>query len=75
MLNRINLQRIIANVCAILRQIDTEVIIYDHHVARGALFQERLSEVYDTASKEGRAFLTAAEWLGREPLVLALTKE
>lgn len=71
MLKRINLQRIIVNVCAILRHIDAEVIIYDHHVARGALFKERLSEVYDTAYREGRAFLTAAEWLGREPLVLA----
>ncbi len=75
MLNRINLQRIITNVCAILCHIDIQVIIYDHHVARGALFKERLSQVYDTAFREGRAFLTAAEWLGREPLVLALTKE
>lgn len=74
LLNQINLQRVIANVCAILRHTDAEVI-YDHHVARGALFKERLSEVYDTASKEARRFQTAAEWLGREPLILTLTEE
>lgn len=69
MLNRINLQRAIENVCSIIRNTDTKVIIYDHHLLRDTHFRERVAQVYVVAREERKTFLTAAEWLGQEPLI------
>jgi len=75
MLNRINLQRAIDNVCSIIRNTDTKVIIYDHHLLRDTHFRERMAQVYTVAREERKTFLTAAEWLGQEPLVERLARK
>ena len=74
MLNLINLRRAIENMKKIIRSIDSELIIYDHHLPREPRYRERVKEVYETAKEEGKDVLTAAEYLGREPAVLTASK-
>ncbi|MCD6536242.1 MAG: MBL fold metallo-hydrolase [Thaumarchaeota archaeon] len=71
MLNLINLQRAIENMKRIIKNTNPEVIIYDHHLPREPRYRERVKEVYETAEKEGREVITAAEYLGKEPVVLS----
>ena len=75
MLNKINLARAISNAIRILKETTSQDIIYDHHLTRGPRFRERISKLYKIAREEKKTFLTAAEWLGQEPLVLKLAKE
>ncbi|RLB32025.1 MAG: MBL fold metallo-hydrolase [Deltaproteobacteria bacterium] len=75
MVNRINLQRAIDNVCAILRGTTTNVIIYDHHLLRDARYKERVGSAYTMAGEHKRALLTAAEWLGYDPLIVQITQQ
>lgn len=75
MLNKINLARAISNASRILREATSKVIIYDHHLTRDTRFKERTSKVYEVAREEKKTFLTAAEWLQREPLVLKLARK
>ena len=74
MLNLINLRRAIENMKKIIRSIDSELIIYDHHLPREPRYRERVKEVYETAKEEGKDVLTAAEYLGKEPAVLTSSK-
>jgi len=71
MLNLINLRRAIENMRRIVRNVDAELIVYDHHLPREPRFRERVKEVYETAKREGKIILTAAEYLGKEPVVLS----
>lgn len=75
LLNQVNLRRAISNMCAILRRVSSQVILYDHHLPRDPQFRERIAEVYQVAKEEGRTLLIAAEWFGEEPLVLKLGHE
>ncbi|OYD16201.1 hypothetical protein CH333_04000 [candidate division WOR-3 bacterium JGI_Cruoil_03_44_89] len=69
MMNRINLNRAIDNIMEILKRTKTNPIIYDHHLLRERRYKERLSRVYE----EGKSrVLTAAELLGKEPLILTM---
>lgn len=68
-LNKINLDRTVKNTVRILNKIDTDLIIYDHHLARESKFRERTKEVWETAKKLDKKVLTAAEYLGRETVV------
>lgn len=69
MMNRINLNRAIDNMMEILKRTKTDPIIYDHHLLRERRYKERLSKVY----KEGKSrVLTAAELMGKEPLILTI---
>lgn len=70
MLNLINVQRAIENMRKIIREAETELIIYDHHLLRERLFRERVKEVYRVAEQENKRVLTAAEYLGKTPMVL-----
>jgi len=70
MLNLINLRRAIDNTCRIIRECKPELIIYDHHLPRDRKFKERVKKVYVTAKEEGVNVLTAAEYLGKTPVVL-----
>jgi len=70
MMNRINLRRAIENICRIIRAVRADPIILDHHLLREARYAERLSDVYRAAREAGKRVLTAAEWLGQEPVVL-----
>jgi hypothetical protein len=72
MMNRINLNRAISNMVKIIKKTKTNPIIYDHHLLREGKYKERLKEVY----KKGKSrVLTAAEFMGREPLILTLRKQ
>ncbi len=73
MLNLINLGRVIENISSILRNTETRIIIYDHHLLREARYREHLARAYQVAKDEGKDLLTAAEWLGEEPLIDRLT--
>lgn len=69
MMNRINLNRATDNMMMILKRTKTNPIIYDHHLLRERKYKERLSKVYE----EGKArILTAAELMGKEPLILTI---
>lgn len=70
MLNMINLRRAVENMCRIVEEVDAELIIYDHHLVREPRFRERVKEVYEVAERRERRVLTAAEYLGRTPVVL-----
>jgi len=74
-INRINLQRAIDNVCTILDTTTIKVVIYDHHLLREARYRERLAQAYNTAGTHRKTFLTAAEWLGQEPLIEKIAKK
>jgi len=74
MLNQINLRRATSNIVRIINETNTKLIIYDHHLLREKLFRRRMQRAYDEASKQGKNFVTAAEWLGDEPLILKLTR-
>jgi len=68
-LNKINLERTIKNTLRILKKINSDIIIYDHHLTREAKFRERTKEVWTTAKRLGKQVLTAAEFLGEKTVV------
>ena len=70
LLNRINLNRAVENAAEIVRSIDAELIIYDHHLPREMKFRERTEKVWNTAKEANKEVMTAAEFLGKEPVVL-----
>ena len=74
MLNQINLRRAIDNMCRIIRESSTKLIIYDHHNLRETRYRRRLEDVYRAAESQGKNILTAAEWFGQEPLILRIEK-
>ena len=69
-INRINLNRSIENLRDIIRKINTKLIILDHHLLREKRYRERLKKVYETADREGKRVITAAEYLKKVPVVL-----
>jgi len=70
MLNLINFRRVLENVKRILFETSTRIIIYDHHLPREPRFKERIKELYHIAEIENKKLLTAAEYLGKKPVVL-----
>jgi len=73
MLIRTNLNRCIKNTCEIIkRSKNLKLLIYDHHLPREPRFRERTREVWEAAKRERKKVLTAAEFLGKKPVVLAL---
>lgn len=74
LLNRTNLNRAIKNSARIVKKIDAEVIIYDHHLTREPRFKENTKEVWDTAKKLNKNLVTAAEYLGKVPKVIEVKK-
>ena len=70
MLGKINLQRAINNMIHIVENLDNiKLIIYDHHLLRERKWRERVSEVFKASEKRGVRILTAAEYMGRKPLI------
>jgi len=51
------------------------VIIYDHHLLRDAHYKERLAPAYTMAGDHKMTLLTAAEWMGYDPLIVPITQE
>jgi hypothetical protein len=72
MLNKINLGRAIQNAVKIIKNTSCEFIIYDHHLPREVRFRERTEKIWRVAEEEGKKVLTAAEYLGKTPMVLTL---
>lgn len=71
MSNRINMERAKENILKIAQRIKANPIIYDHHILREPRYKERFREVYERASKK---VMTAAEYMGKEPLILKITQ-
>jgi len=69
LLNKTNLKRTIENASKIVKGIDAEIIIYDHHLPRENRFRERTEKVWETAKKHNKKLMTAAEFLGKTPVV------
>ena len=69
-LTRTTLGRTIENVIRILKESSVKLMIYDHHLPRERKFRERTREVWETGKREGKEVLTAAEYLGKVPVVL-----
>jgi len=68
-LNRINLDRAIANGVRIVKKSGAKLIIYDHHLLRDVRYHKRTEEVW--AAARGQKVLTVAEYLGKTPVVLS----
>ena len=69
MLNLINLHRAIENIIRIIKKTNTKSIILDHHLPRDYRYRETLREVYKTAKRKNKEVLTAAEYLGKPPVL------
>jgi len=69
MFNRLNLNRSIENAIKIVN-CRPRLLIYDHHLLREKRWwRERVAPVFVEAEKTGVVLLTAAEYLGRKPLI------
>ncbi len=75
LLSRINLNRAVENAAEIVRSIDAELIIYDHHLPRERKFRERTEKVWSTAKEANKKLMTAAEFLGHKPVVLSVVEK
>lgn len=65
MIIKTNLKRAIENMCRIVEEIDSELIIYDHHLLRDVNYKKRTKKVWEVAKKEKKKVITAAEYLGK----------
>jgi len=45
-LNLTNLRRTVENLCRIIRETDSELVLYDHHLLRERSFRERVKDAY-----------------------------
>ena len=68
MLNRVNLRRAINNAITIVNS-GPKLLIYDHHLLREKRWRERTAEVFEEAKRNDVPVLTAAEYLGKKPLI------
>ncbi len=72
MLNNINLRRAVENAARIVTEASRlKLVIYDHHLTREPRFRERTREAWEAARRAGVRMVTAAEYLGKKPAVLA----
>lgn len=69
-LNLINLRRAVKNICRIIQETSTRLILLDHHLLRDRLYRRRLAEAYRLAESLEKNLVTAAELAGRKPKVL-----
>ena len=70
MLNLINLQRVIKNMLRIIKQINFEWLIWDHHLPRERLFRKHTKPVWKLAAKLKKRVLLARELAeGKKPVV------
>lgn len=65
-----SLRSAIGNINNIIKNTSVKSIIADHHLLRDLLYKERLASVYDYASENDKAVLSAAEYAGRETEML-----
>lgn len=67
---RTSMGRAVANAVRIIEESDVKLIIYDHHLPREPKFKEWTHEVWTAAKRGKKKVLTAAEFLGKRPVVL-----
>jgi predicted metallo-beta-lactamase superfamily hydrolase len=70
LVNKTNLDRAIKNMTKIVYETNTELIIYDHHLPREPNFKNNTKLVWAAADEVGKKLMTAAEFLGKTPVVL-----
>ena len=68
---RTTMNRAVANAVRVLRKTGVRLMIYDHHLPREPKFKEWTHEVWDEGKRRGKKVLTAAEFLGKKPVVLS----
>ena len=70
MLIRTNLNRCIENACEVIeRSKNLELLIYDHHLLREKKYRWRTKEVWEACDKKGVSIMTAAEYIGKKPVI------
>lgn len=75
MLIRINLDRCIENTCEVIkRSKNLKLLIYDHHLLREKRYREHTWKVWEAGKEKGIKVTTAAEYLGKEPVINGSTK-
>ncbi len=67
---RTTMNRAVENAVRILEKSDVKLMIYDHHLPREPKFKEWTSEVWERGKSLGKKVMTAAEFLGKKPVVL-----
>ncbi|MBU2618040.1 MAG: MBL fold metallo-hydrolase [Euryarchaeota archaeon] len=65
-----NLEKSIANLKKIIENVDFELMILDHHLLRDYRYPDLLSDVYETARNLDKKVISAAEHVGKRPMVL-----
>ena len=68
MIGKEDVERVIKNMRIIIHEAKPRGIIWDHHICRG-LFRSKLKKVYSYAKEMGVKICTAAEYIGRKPLI------
>jgi hypothetical protein len=68
MIGKEDVERVVKNMKAIIREASPRGIIWDHHMCRGP-FRSKLRDVYSYAKRRGVKLQTAAEYMGRKPLI------
>jgi len=68
MIGKEDVERVIKNMQTVIHEAKPRGIIWDHHMCRG-LFRSKLKKVYSYAKKMGVKICTAAEHIGRKPLI------
>jgi len=68
MIGKEDVEQVIENMQTIIREARPRGIVWDHHLCRG-LFRSKLKRVYSYAEKLNVKICTAAEYIGRKPLI------
>jgi len=68
MIGKEDVKRVIKNMQTVIREAKPLEIIWDHHMCRG-LFRSKLKNVYSLAKEMEVKICTAAEHIGRKPLI------
>lgn len=68
LLNKTNLKRSVNNAARILKELNPELMVYDHHLLRERKYKERTEKLWELKEK-GFNIKTAAELKGEKPLI------
>ena len=68
MVGRVDIERAISNLEFIIEN-NPQLIVYDHHLLREKKWREYISDILRIAERQGVVLATAAEILGRKPLI------
>ncbi len=70
MLNNFNLQRSIDNAARIIKNVDFETVLYDHHITREKNFREKTEKIWEAGEEKDGELLTYREYIeDKKPLV------